>query len=307
MSAVIEAAAPASISAARLIALNREIRGLSLRAGMISAAQPGDDRAAVKGRGMEYDESRPYQAGDDIRNIDWRVTARTGRAHTKLFREERERPVQLWIDFRAAMFFATRGRFKSVLAAELAALFAWTAARQGDRIGGMVFTEATRHELRPQGGRSAVLRLIRHMVEHPAWDRAARAPEGNGLAPALLGLCRLVRPGSLIILLSDFRGFDDAARAHIARLRLQSELIMAHIHDRLEARLPPAGFYRVTDGRRELAFDSRDRRYAEAYAGRFKARREALLKCARACHIDYLSCRTEADPVALIRQGLCQR
>lgn len=307
MTAVIETAAPASISAARLIALNQKSRGLSLRAGMISAAQAGDDQAAVKGRGMEYDESRPYQPGDDIRNIDWRVTARTGKAHTKLFREERERPVQLWIDFRAAMFFATRGRFKSVLAAELAALFAWTARRQGDRIGGMLFTEATRHELRPQGGSSGVLRLIRHMVEHPAWGRAARAPGEGGLGPALLGLCRLVRPGSLIILLSDFRGFDDMARAHIARLRLQNELIMAHIHDRLEARLPPAGFYRVTDGQRELTFDSRDRRYARAYAGRFKARREALLKCARACHINYLSCRAEADPVALIRQGLRRR
>ena len=143
-----EAAAPASICAARLIALNRESRGLSLRAGLISAAQAGDYQAAVKGRGMEYDESRPYQAGDEIRHIDWRVTARTGKAHTKLFREERERPVWLWIDFRAPMFFATRGRFKSVLAAELAALFAWTAARQGDRVGGMVFAEATRHELR---------------------------------------------------------------------------------------------------------------------------------------------------------------
>lgn len=302
-----EAAAPASICAARLIALNRESRGLSLRAGLISAAQAGDYQAALKGRGMEYDESRPYQAGDEIRHIDWRVTARTGKAHTKLFREERERPVWLWIDFRAPMFFATRGRFKSVLAAELAALFAWTAARQGDRVGGMVFAETTRHELRPEGGKAAVLGLIRRLVEHPAWGQAPPAPAGEGLAPALLGLCRLVRPGSLVILLSDFRGFNAAARARIARLRPQNELIMAHIHDRLEVQLPPAGCYRITDSGREVLFDSRDRRHAETYAARFNARREALLKCARAAHINYLSCRTEADPVTLIRQGLCRR
>ncbi len=307
MSAMPEAAAPASISAARLVALGQKCRGLSLRAGMISAMQAGDYRAAVKGRGMEYDESRPYQAGDDIRNIDWRVTARSGKAHTKLFREERERPVQLWLDFRAPMFFATRGRFKAVIAAELACLFAWTAHRQGDRVGGIVFSETTHHELKPQRGKAAVLRLIRHMVEHPAWARAARGPGERGPLPALLALRRLARPGSLIILLSDFRGFDEEARAQLARLRRHNELIMAHIHDRLEARLPAAGYYRVTDGERELAFDSRDQRYADDYARRFSERQAALLKCARACHINYLSCRTEADPAELIRQGLCQR
>ena len=116
---------------------------------------------------MEYDESRLYQPGDDIRNIDWRVTARTGKPHTKLFREERERPVHVWVDLRAPMFFATRGKYKAVRAAELASLFAWTACQQGDRIGGIVFSDNSHHELKPQRGKSAVLRLIKFMVEAP--------------------------------------------------------------------------------------------------------------------------------------------
>ena len=136
---------PVAVTTSGLIALSRKSRGLSLRTGMISALQSGDYQSAFKGRGMEYDESRLYQPGDDIRNIDWRVTARSGKVHTKLFREERERPVHLWVDFRAPMFFATRGKFKSVIAAELASLFAWRANRQGDGIGGIVFSENTHH------------------------------------------------------------------------------------------------------------------------------------------------------------------
>ena len=88
---------------------------------------------------MEFDESRLYQPGDDIRNMDWRVTARTGKPHTKLFREERERPVFVWVDYRAPMFFATQGVFKSVFVARMAALIAWNAVQQGDRIGGLIF------------------------------------------------------------------------------------------------------------------------------------------------------------------------
>ena len=96
--------------------------------------------SALRGRGMEYDESRPYQAGDDIRTLDWLVTARTGKPHTKLFREERERPVIVAVDYRPAMFFATQGSFKSVQAARCAALLAWRAAQQGDRLGGFIFS-----------------------------------------------------------------------------------------------------------------------------------------------------------------------
>ena len=211
---------PARITTAELIALSQKSRGLSLKSGMISAVQAGDYQSAFKGRGMEYDESRLYQAGDDIRNIDWRVTARTGKAHTKLFCEERERPVHIWIDFRAPMFFATRGKFKSVIAAELASLFAWTANRQGDRVGGVVFSDSVHHELKPQRGKSAVLRLIKHMVEHPAWKQDyVSEDEQQGISRSLINLRRMTRPGSLVILLSDFRGFDEESRSHLIRLR----------------------------------------------------------------------------------------
>lgn len=299
---------PANITTSGLIALSNKTRGLSLKPGVIGALQSGDYQSAFKGRGMEYDESRLYQAGDDIRNIDWRVTARTGKAHTKLFREERERPVHLWVDFRAPMFFATRGKFKSVIAAELASLFAWTAQRHGDRVGGIVFSDTVHHELKPQRGKTAVLRLINHLVEHPGWQQ----PEVNedkqqGLLHSLINLRRLVKPGSMVILLSDFRGFDENCRSHLIRLRQHSEVVMVHIYDWLEEFLPPAGHYRITNGQQELEFDTHNQKLINDYTSKFKAHKDLLLKTARSCHTNYLCCRTEDDPESIIKEGLRSR
>lgn len=299
---------PAKITTAGLISLSRKSRGMSLKSGMISAVQAGDYQSAFKGRGMEYDESRLYQAGDDIRNIDWRVTARTGKAHTKLFCEERERPVHIWIDFRAPMFFATRGKFKSVIAAELASLFAWTANRQGDRVGGVVFSDSVHHELKPQRGKSAVLRLIKHMVEHPAWQLNDVSEDNQkGMSHALKNLRRMTRPGSLVIILSDFRGFDEESRSHLIRLRQHNEIIMVHIFDWLEAFMPPSGCYRIRNGEQELVFDTNNKKLVADHSNKFKLHQNYILKTARSCHANFITCRTEDEPDKIIKEGLCPR
>ena len=127
------------------------------------SAITGVHASRFRGRGMDYQESRVYQSGDDIRSMDWRVTARTGRAHVKLYQEERERPVVVMVDLGPGMFFATRGAFKSVIAARAAALIGWAAIQNGDRIGALLFNGG-HHEIRPQGGQRGVLRLIRELV-----------------------------------------------------------------------------------------------------------------------------------------------
>ncbi len=294
---------PVSVSKSDLIALSRKCRGLSLKSGLISAVQSGDYQSAFKGRGMEYDESRLYQPGDDIRNIDWRVTARSGKPHTKLFREERERPVHLWVDLRSSMFFATRGRFKAVRAAELASLFAWTAAQQGDRIGGIVFSDQQHHELKPQRGKSAVLRLIKYMIDAPGWGQQ-QFDQTNDTLDSLVNLRRMVRPGSLVILLSDFRGLDETAKSHLIRLRQHNEIIMVHIFDPLEQQLPPAGRYRMTNGKQELELDTHNVALIERYQNKFHQQQTNLLDLARRHHINFLSCLTIDDPEKIIREGL---
>jgi hypothetical protein len=147
-----------------LLNLSKAASSLNLRHDQIRSGQSGAYLSKLKGRGMEFDEARLYQPGDDIRTIDWRVTARTGKTHTKVFREERERPVFISVDYRPTMAFATRGVFKSVQAAKLAALLAWAAQQHGDRIGGQIFTDFACQELKPQNGKHAVLRFLNALV-----------------------------------------------------------------------------------------------------------------------------------------------
>ena len=118
----------------------------------------------LKGRGMEFAEARSYQYGDDVRHIDWRVTARTGTTHTKLFREERERPVMLVLDLSRRMFFGTRQRLKSVQAARIAALTGWRALLRGDRVGGVIYSEEMHREYKPRSDRRHFLRLLSNIM-----------------------------------------------------------------------------------------------------------------------------------------------
>jgi uncharacterized protein (DUF58 family) len=197
----------------------------------------GNYLSSFRGRGMEFDEVRIYQPGDDVRTIDWRVTARTGKTHTKLFREERERPVFLLIDQSAAMRFGTRVAFKSVIAARVAALFAWNVASTGDRIGALVFNDHTHQELRPRPGRRGVLPLLRALTV-TAVTQPVATPASPSWVMALNRSLRVVRPGSSIIVISDFRHPDVQAEQTLALLRRHCDVILVFVYDKLERELP---------------------------------------------------------------------
>lgn len=293
------------ISIPALVRLNEAGRNLPLKASHVLARQGGNYGSPFKGRGMEYDESRLYQPGDDIRNLDWRVTARSGRPYTKLFREERERPVFLWVDYRAAMFFATRGSYKAVRAAELASILAWSANNNGDRIGGIIFSDDVHKELKPKRGKAAVLQIINHLVKHPSWHETGRKNINDQAGiHALMRLRRVSRPGSLIFLFSDFRNLNDAGRIHLAQLSQHNDVVIIFIYDRLERDLPPAGLYRMSDGTQEIEIDTSNRRFLNDYSARFSAHRDSLEKICRSCRITMLSCTTEDDPRTVLARGL---
>ncbi|MFQ5658912.1 MAG: DUF58 domain-containing protein [Gammaproteobacteria bacterium] len=290
-----------------LVQLSRFASGLTLRSGRILARQAGDYQSPFKGRGMEFDESRLYIPGDDIRNIDWRVTARTGKTHTKLYREERERPVFVWVDYREPMFFATKGRYKSVIAAHLATLLAWSAIYHGDRVGGVIFSDYVHHELKPHRGKSAVLRMINQLAGHPAWHQngsQAQDRDDNAGSRALLRLRRVSRPGSLIFLISDFRNLDEAATLQMTLLGRHSDVVMLFIHDPLEAALPSAGRYRVSDGADEVLVDTYDRQRVEAYHRRFIEHTRRLTLLSRKNRMRLISCSTRDDPFTVLQAGL---
>ncbi len=283
-----------------LILLNQSAGGLKLRHTKISAAQGGNYLSRFRGRGMEFDETRLYTPGDDTRHIDWRVTARTGKTHTKLFREERERPVFLSVDARAPMFFATRGVFKFVQAAHLAALTAWSAQGHGDRIGGQVFTETGGVELKPEHGRSAVLHLLQKLVEaEPTYS-----PNSNlGLDQALARLVQHARPGSLVFVFSDFRGLGSAGEFSLLRLRRHCDVTLVFLSDPLEGQLPTSGRYRFTHGDRELSLDASPAA-ANVHASRFAQRLGSLTQIARQNRMRFIPCLTTDDPLKVLRESL---
>ncbi len=231
------------IASLELHDLHREARRLEkLTGGAVASLFPGAWRARFRGRGMEFDEVRPYQWGDDYRTIDWRVTARTGKLHTRLYHEERERTLWLVCDAGESMQFGTRGRFKWVRAAEAAALFAWLAEREEDRVGAVVHGNGRRcHLLPPAGGEGGLARLFDLLAGVEPRPGGARST----LADALSLMRRRARPGALVLLLSDFEDLDRQAERHLGHLVRHLELAAIRIFDPLERELPPAGSYPV--------------------------------------------------------------
>ncbi len=230
---------------AELVALRGAAHGLSLRARRpVLANLQGAHHSGRRGRGLEFEEVRPYTVGDDIRHIDWRVTARRGRPHTRLYREERERPVWLLADLHPGLFFGSRRQFKSALLLRAAALLGWTAALGGDRVGALIGASGEAPRILPPRGREAgILPALQALVE--AQPRAPGSAGPGGLGVALDGLLPLLQPGSLVLLLSDFSSLDDAAATALAGASLHNDCRLLWITDPLERAGLPDGHYRV--------------------------------------------------------------
>jgi len=278
-----------------LIALRAQARRLDLAPrGRVLATRSGGHLSRFRGRGMEFDESRVYLPGDDPRNMDWRVTARAGTPHVKLFREERERPVWLLVDQGPSMRFGTRVAFKSVIAARVAALLGWAAVDRGDRVGGLVFDEARHLERRPAARSAGLLPLLERLAA-PA-EPAMETGGWTSLAAAASHLAALVRPGSLIALVSDFADLDEPDGAWIARLAASSELLLVLVHDPIEASAPPAGRYPVLMGGRRAILDLTGVGARTRYQAAFERRLALLERLARRHGAHWLRLST-VDPV----------
>lgn len=294
----------ARVDAGELIALRRRAAGLRLDSRRrVASATAGVHESRFRGRGVDYQESRAYQPGDDIRNMDWRVTARTGEPYTKLYQEERERPVILVLDYNPSAFFGTRRRFKSVQIANLAALIGWATVRYGDRIGAFVFGHGEHLELRPTGGRRGALRLIRGLVE---WSKAPSdtnfeiAPMGEAIAR----LRRVARPGSLVMLISDFYSLDDETERHLTALRQHNDVAACRVVDPIELAPPPTGRYAVSDGDRRGLLRLSSKRDRRDYTRYFETMNERTRELMRRRNVPLMLVKTSEDPVEALRRHL---
>ena len=295
-----------SVSLKTLIDLAKQATRINLHHTQNRSQQSGGYVSRFKGRGMEFDETRLYQPGDDIRSIDWRVTARTGKTHTKVFREERERPVFISVDDRLTMQFATRGVFKSVLAAKLAGLLAWAAEYHGDRIGGQIFSELECRELKPQNGRHAVLRFLSAIVgktnlTSSVNELGTTALPKITLEQVLARLAQHARPGSLVYVISDFRGINEQTETYLAKLAQHCEVVLIFIYDPLESSLPTKGRYRFTNNERDVVIDTSDEQRLKNFQQLFTLRLQRIESLAKKRGLTFIKCSTSEDPLQCLK------
>ncbi len=241
------------------------------------SSSEGKNRSALRGRGLDFEEVRHYQAGDEIRAIDWRVTARTGQPHTKLFREERERPLLLAIDQSASMAFGSQVCFKSVKCCEIAALLGWAGLQDNERVGGIVFNDKDFTDIRPNNNRSAFLRLCQAIVEknnsltdqHKLNELLALESPTPIINQVLKEIRQLAKPGSLVCIVSDFNGLNKDGIKHLHLIKRHCDVLTIFIRDLLEYQLPDNGLLDFTDGENHLTINAANKTMKQNYKESF--------------------------------------
>ena len=276
-----------------LLALSALAHGASLaRTRRSPALRAGGNSSRWRGRGVDFRESRIYQAGDEIRHMDWRVTARSGKPHTKLFEEEREQGLLLAMDLNPGMRFGTRVRFKNVQAARAAALLAWMGAAAGDRVGALGFGGGISGEVKPAGGRRGVLHVLRALRD---WDAAADHSRQDALSTGLARVRRLLRPGMRMILLSDGFSADEQSAQLLPQLAGRHEIAVILLRDALELAAPPPGRYALHLGDARRVLDFSDDGVRSAWTQRFADARERLRSESRKVGVRVLDLDGHAD------------
>ncbi len=271
----------------------------------ILSHQAGLHGSKFRGRGIDFAEVRAYQAGDDIRSIDWRVTARTGKPHTKLYTEERERPALVIVDQSQSMFFGSQVAFKSVLAARAGALLAWAALARGDRIGAIVFSDEHQKDIRPRRSHHSVLTLTETLVQFNHALGTQYQPERNfSLCDALEQARRTLKPGSELFVVSDFQHFDEACQRHLFQMSRHNDIVCICIYDQLEMELPPPGYYSISDGRDRAKVDLYDSTLRTRYQAAFTRRMERLQTKLDQLKVPLVTLRTDDDLLTTLSTGL---
>ena len=293
------------VSLAELIEMRHRVREVQLfstparRSPLI-----GLHHSKLRGRGVDFDQVRVYQAGDDVRTIDWRVTARTQEPHTKLFHEERERPIFIMVEQSRRLFFSSALQFKSVLAAQAASLFGWAALAHNDRIGGLVFGDTEHHEIKPRRSKQSLLQLLNRLARA---NQSLHAEAQNGRDSFGLALRRareVLRPGSLAIIVCDERALNDAAEQQLSLLARHTDLLLLPVSDPLDHGLPAAGLLRFNEHGAQLELDTHSPDLRSAYQHQAEQRQARWQRLAQKLRVPLLPLSTEHDLVEQLHEQL---
>ncbi|MBK8625543.1 MAG: DUF58 domain-containing protein [Saprospiraceae bacterium] len=268
----------------------KKVRKLEIKTkGLTKHIFSGEYHSAFKGRGMSFSEVRDYQYGDDVRNIDWNVTARTGGPHVKIFEEERELTVMLLIDVSASSFFGTVGRFKNEMMTELAAVIAFSAITNNDKVGAILFSDTIEKYLPPKKGKQNILRIIRELIN------ITPEKQGTNLSEALIYLNNIEKKRSITFILSDFIALNYEQALNIAAKK--HDIIGIKISDPREKNLPNVGLVKVLDAEsgRERIIDTSDIKVRDAWRNHFLAQTDTFSKTFALAKSDTVSIQTDED------------
>jgi len=264
----------------------------------------GLHHSKLRGRGVDFDQVRVYQAGDDVRTIDWRVTARTQEPHTKLFHEERERPIFILVEQSRQLFFGSGQMLKSVLAAQAASLIGWAALGHNDRVGGLVYGDNEHYEIKPRRSKQSLLQLLNRLVRvnHSLHTETATGQDTLGLA--LIRAREVLRPGSLVIVICDERALTDAAERQLSLLSRHCDLLLLPVSDPLDHALPAAGLLRFTDRGARLELDTLNPELRQAYRAQGDARAARWELLAQKLRVLLMPLSTQGEMVEQLREYL---
>lgn len=272
----------------------RKLDKMQLARRKVSSTAPGNHHSPFRGQGLDFDAVREYVPGDDIRNIDWRVTARTGFPHLKLFKEERERHTIICVDMNSAMRFGTRNTFKSIQAARCASLLGWRALAHQDRISACLFGDVSGglHYFASKRTRQGLCMMLKTLAEPP--------PEQHrvSLEAALQHICRVAYPGSLIYLISDFMDLSPAFQkeSSLSRLKKSCDVVFISINDVADQTLVPAGVIGFCGQNAEKVYINTDSiKGRKTYAAQWEANRKTLHTLTESFKIPLIALSTESD------------
>jgi len=284
----------------QLIALEQKGRKVSLLPRQpVHSLLSGRYASRMRGRGLNFEEIRDYRSGDDVRSIDWKVTARLQSPHVRVFNEERDRQGLLVVDQRLSMFFGTRRAMKSVTAAEIAAVVAWRILSVGDRVGGIVFNDRSIEEVRPQRSRRIVLQYLTKLAEQNQALGVGRGitRDATMLNRAVDRIRRVAPHDATVVIFSDFDGADETTRHAIAALAAHNTVIAVLIHDPSQSELPAAGRMTVTDGELQIALDVAHGSTRQNILDMSKTRLRSVFEWTRDFGVPVLPLSTAEEPV----------
>ncbi|MFI8481687.1 DUF58 domain-containing protein [Pseudomonas sp. NPDC078700] len=291
----------------QLMAYEQRVRGLSFMARQsISSVLSGNHASRMRGRGLSFDELRHYMPGDNLRHLDWRASLRYGKPFVRSFTEERDRPTLILVDQRMSMFFGSQRNFKSVTAAELAAISAWIALQAGDRVGGLVFGDDRIEHIRPLRSRSRIEALCSSIVRQNQQLSATQpdSEHADQLDQALRNCLSLAGHDHLICIISDFAATSERTLQLLRELKAHNDVIAMQVYDPIAMNLPSTGRLMVTQGELQVELQVDRRRVSKPLGDFLSGRLRQVAELLRLSQVPLMMFNTGEDSLTQLRQEL---